>query len=210
MVRGCRRSGFFFTLQWARAGAPSRIMSTLDTRFGFDGFSRSLSLDYANAVNRLALRSDGQIVIAGADSSNGSILVQLITPSGHIESTWGKNGTVLLNEPPASDSLAGLYVQGNGKILIGFTSVQPMEFASLRLTFAGTLDALYGENGVALVNHAPTGEFDDVISLPDGKILAGGALHQNDADVALLARYNSDGSLDNTFGDADRVRKHNR
>jgi uncharacterized delta-60 repeat protein len=77
-------------------------------------------------------------------------------------------------------------------------------FSNHALAAAGDLDPFFGSSGKALVS---TGFAWDVAVQPDGRIVAaGGAFDESGNNLDFAAtRYNSDGSLDNTFGSAGRV-----
>src|SRR5262249_32113701 len=71
----------------------------------------------------------------------------------------------------------------------------------------GTLDTTFGNGGLVITTFNSQGAFASALVLqPDGKILAAGTKYINftsdessDTDFAI-ARYNTDGSLDTTFG----------
>jgi uncharacterized delta-60 repeat protein len=99
-------------------------------------------------------------------------------------------------------------------VVAGETWVYPQErprFALARYNPDGTLDPAFGEGG-----HVITGMTDDewdysvphALALqPDGKIVVAGSSYDNDAGhkVFAVARFNSDGTLDPTFGGDGRV-----
>ena len=70
---------------------------------------------------------------------------------------------------------------------------------------AGTLDNSFDLDGKRTT---PIGSGDDYASgvalQPDGKIIAVGYSYNGSDDVFALARYNSDGSLDDTFGEGGK------
>src|SRR5438552_849991 len=72
------------------------------------------------------------------------------------------------------------------------------------LLSAGDLDSTFGDGGKVLTSL--TGGFDaatSAIVLGDGKVLVGGRVTppNGGGGWVALARYNNDGSLDDTFGD---------
>lgn len=72
---------------------------------------------------------------------------------------------------------------------------------------AGTLDSTFGVFGKVMTNVSPLSTSDnleDLLLQPDGKLIAVGWFHTttamtNYSDLALI-RYNTDGSIDSTFG----------
>ena len=102
-------------------------------------------------------------------------------------------------------------VQTDGKILVagsnwdgtgGGTGVQ---WALTRLNSNGTIDASFGTSGTTITNFeaaSPFGDYPKAIAVQsDGKIVVAG---RNFFDMAL-ARYNTNGSLDTTFGIGGKV-----
>jgi uncharacterized delta-60 repeat protein len=77
--------------------------------------------------------------------------------------------------------------------------------SNLAIAQAGSLDPSFGDNGIVTTPHTATG-CGQVVNCSiaiqsDGKIVvAGGATASDGGQEQALARYNTDGSLDSTFG----------
>jgi len=80
------------------------------------------------------------------------------------------------------------------------------------LLSASDLDNTFGDGGRTVAIFGDTSQFNDVVLLSDGKILAVGTIGTivepgSDSPLiasdSLVARYNADGSLDTTFGGGD-------
>src|ERR1019366_7853852 len=108
----------------------------------------------------------------------------------------------------------GLAIQPDGKYLWAGEATAPNgsngSFAAVRFNANGTLDRTFGSGGLATTafpNSNVQGA-DAVLVQPNGKILLGGEALQNSyhapADAAL-ARFNPDGTLDQTFGSGGQV-----
>jgi len=72
---------------------------------------------------------------------------------------------------------------------------------SLLLAAEGDLDSSFGTNGI-VITHADS-SWDDALSIAiqsDGKIVAAGYSSIGGTDDFALARYNTDGTLDSSFG----------
>jgi uncharacterized delta-60 repeat protein len=79
-------------------------------------------------------------------------------------------------------------------------------FAVARYNANGSPDTSFGDDGIVTT---PVGNgLDEILALtiqPDGKILAAGAsVNGSNADFAMV-RYNTDGSLDNSYGNGGKV-----
>jgi uncharacterized delta-60 repeat protein len=119
--------------------------------------------------------------------------------------------TNFINQP---NSLA---IQPDGKIVVAGTASSAdgtvSEFAVARFNTNGSLDATFGTGGkvttnfVGVMQGGVSNPANAVLIQPDGKILVGGGASQCAKCVhrTALARYNTDGSLDATFGNGGMV-----
>src|SRR4029450_7217366 len=78
------------------------------------------------------------------------------------------------------------------------------DFALIRLMANGAIDTSFGTNGHVIIDFGGTDEFlAGIVIQPDGKIVAAGSAgiicDLNSYDF-VVARFNSDGTLDMTFG----------
>jgi uncharacterized delta-60 repeat protein len=102
----------------------------------------------------------------------------------------------------SNDDVNSVAVQADGKILLAGSSGD--DFALARYNSDGSLDTTFGSNGQLATDF---GGFDygySVTVQPEGKILLAGKHFHNDSTVynqdVAVARYNSNGTLDTTFG----------
>ncbi len=170
------------------------------------GDSALALFDYPNGapeINRYLMKPDGGIIGIGQVwyNSHSYILFLQCTAAGEPDVSFGSNGQlrVIMNEPASG---AGLTRLSDGRILgVGYVEKNGLNnFAMVRLLADGTLDQTFGVNGIAsapILNGDATAK--SVHILGDGKILvAGDADGIWNRDLAV-ARFNSDGSLDNSF-----------
>ncbi len=117
----------------------------------------------------------------------------------------GTTTAAFLND--TMNSPIAVAVQSNGNIVvagIASSANQPDVFAIARFTPTGQLDSTFGNGG--LVTTSFTGVVPAVTAVivqPNGQIVVGGASASGLRHVpsnTVLARYNSNGSLDTTFG----------
>jgi uncharacterized delta-60 repeat protein len=155
---------------------------SLDTSFGNGG--RVSTGFFAFAV---VLQPDGKIVAAGP-----SVLARY-NADGSLDSTFGNGGKVTV---PGGTAFA-LVLQADGKLVTAGSVNGGSDFALIRYNTNGSLDSTFGNNGRVTTDF--NGRFDEAYALvlqADGKLVAAGT---NYSDFAL-ARYNSNGTLDMTFG----------
>jgi uncharacterized delta-60 repeat protein len=165
-----------------------------DNTFGTNGAVtiQAAGLFLPPASGGMALQSDGKILVA-----TGRIVARLLT-NGQLDSTFGSNGAA---PTVGGESIALL---PNHEILIG----------------AGSVASLYAPNGSLVTSFGVNGQtpgfafngaggfvvFTDVITNVTKVITAGSLITSPSLTFAhsisgfLLVRYNSDGTVDNSFG----------
>jgi uncharacterized delta-60 repeat protein len=172
----------------------------------------SRSTDIANAV---AAQADGKLVVVGQtyknnDFSGEDFVVTRYNTDGTLDTTFGRGGKVRTDFPGLAAVPSSVVIQSDGKIVVAggafplFTFLGNFEL--VRYNPNGSLDRSFGNGGIVTTTF-PEGSYAfDVALQPDGKIIAAGTVFVdfNPGDISdtdfALARYNSDGSLDTTFG----------
>lgn len=130
--------------------------------------------------------------------------------SGFLDNTFGIGGKVITDLGSSDDVGYSLAIQGDGKIVVGGSSgIYPnIAFVLVRYNSDGTLDNSFDSDGRVTTNF--DGFYDQCRSIAiqnDGKIIVAGLTMIGnffEYDFAI-ARYNSDGTLDNTFGSGGKV-----
>jgi uncharacterized delta-60 repeat protein len=128
---------------------------------------------------------------------------------GALDFSFGNAGRIT-NAISVSASGADIIVQPDGKILVSGTvnlGVAGNSFYVARYNVNNTLDTTFGTTGVAIVDFGNEAGGGVIELQADGKILLGGAITVtsfNDRDL-VVARLNSDGSIDTGFGTAGKV-----
>jgi uncharacterized delta-60 repeat protein len=132
--------------------------------------------------------------------------------AGELDSTFGSGGKVttnFFNIPGVffPDRASALAVQSDGKIVaVGVaqgleTNFRP-NFAIVRYKSDGSLDSGFGSGGKVVTDFFDNGASAFAVAIqPDNKIIAAGGASGSFA----LARYNTNGSLDMTFGTSGKV-----
>ncbi len=176
----------------------------LDTSFGSNGFTSNVSLEVG--AGNLALQADGKILMV-AGFGNPSLMVRY-TSTGQLDTGFGRGGVVNLDYGVPTQ----IAVQPNGRILVtsgesGKLITTPFPAAQsgaiTRYNSNGTVDKTFGAAGMA----ASVASASALVLQSDGKIVVAGAITskvnapQTPSDVGFgIVRYNTDGSLDSTFG----------
>ncbi len=178
--------------------AMARFTATgsLDTGFGNGGFVRTSMGSQSDAVRGLTVGAGGLIYAVG--DSGGDAAVARYTSAGALDTAFDTDGKVV-RDLGGADSLRGAVVQSDGKLVAAGTTA--LDFAAVRFTTSGALDAAFGTAGVALVDFGDTGEEARALALDaSGKIVLGGGVKAGTANDFALARLTTAGVLDATFG----------
>lgn len=176
---------------------------TIDSSYGTEGYSEAVYIFGAKAT----LQNDGKVVVAGTSfnshTNNIVFAVARFNANGSLDHTFGKKGIVFTDFERSSRAYA-VAVQDNGKIVVaGWADSQEFStnFALVRYNSDGSLDSTFGKNGKVTTDIAGDDYADAVAIQSNGKIIVAGIVFntvKDNSDYAL-ARYNADGSLDNTF-----------
>lgn len=185
---------------------------TLDTSFNETG---KTTADFGSRdIGRgVAMHNDDRIVVAGytANESKEKCALVCFKTNGTLDTSF--NGTGKVTTDFGGDGNAegqNVTVQTDGKIVVvGYaTTAQIQQFALARFNADGTLDRSFGVTGRVITAVAINGSNATAVSLQkDGKIVvAGYAVSKSGRgyDFACV-RYNTDGNLDQSFGDGGKV-----
>ncbi len=201
------RRSLLLTAMAAGTLPAAATTGSLDPTFNSSGIATA-NYGGTETANAVAVMPNGKIVVAGSSNTlgNSDIAVIRYNANGTLDTTFDSDGGVLTDFASGSDDFAtAVAVQPDGKILVaGYTgSGIDNEFFVIRYNADGSLDNFFGRGGKASDNDGDSGDDDRATSIAiqdDGKIIVAG----ND-DIAnscnfQIFRYNTDGSLDTTFG----------
>jgi uncharacterized delta-60 repeat protein len=176
---------------------------SLDNQFGTGG-KVTFSFGQGNSVARaIAIQNDGKIVVAGnlENQTYSNFAVARLTTSGVLDNTFGAGGIVQTSLDPGFDLAYGVAIQSDGKIVLGGVSFDTLangEFAVVRYNTNGTLDGSFGNSGKVRTPLGTQWDQANAIAIEPvtGKIILAGRTYSSYA----MARYNSNGTLDPSFG----------
>jgi uncharacterized delta-60 repeat protein len=177
---------------------------TQDASFGSGGIVTTSFTSPLGPVSQyteeLALDpNSGKIVVAA-----NSVIVRYNT-NGSLDTGFGSNnlGYVTLS----TLSFSTVAVQSDDRVLVAGTiflnNASTKEIGLDRLNPDGTLDTSFGTNGVVVTSPTDYVYADSVKIQANGQILVGGTQYPsptNTNHMFLVARYNTNGSLDSAFG----------
>lgn len=191
---------------------------TMDSSFGTNGWS-FIAFDSSSYAQDMAFQNDGKIVLGGFSIITGGryqMAAARITADGTLDSSFGIGGKVAFNFGIDHDIATTLGIQSDGKIVLGghtYITSNPRlayDFAVVRLNTDGSFDNTYGNNGVTTTQIVDEANYANglVIQADDKVVLAGRTVKLFDYDFAMI-RFNTDGTLDNTFGNGGKVSTDN-
>lgn len=177
----------------------------LDPSFGIGGkVTTSFGAVEAGAVS-VTIDADGRIIVAGfsvADAVTDSILARY-NNDGSLDNSFGIGGTIH-TDFWANDAALCVLIDANGKIVVAGATRDfgQADFALVRYNQDGSLDTGFGTNGHVVTDFGAE-EIARSIKIDDsGRIVVLGT-YQDTRIVTqeiALARYNSNGSIDTSFG----------
>jgi uncharacterized delta-60 repeat protein len=187
----------------------------VDTSFagGINVTPIGTSEDFAHAV---AVQTDGAVLVAGSSAfvTGTDFSVVRYGRDGGLDATFGNGGKVTTEVASGngSDEAYAVAVQPNGKILVAGganmgSNASGIDFALVRYNADGTLDTTFGNGGkVTTAIGTGTDRAYAILLQPDGRIVLGGDSEQATSGIDFaLVRYDTNGSLDTSFGNGGIV-----
>jgi len=180
----------------------------LDPTFGRSGFTVVPHTVYS--VNDVRIDPSGRIVtsvdFAGMGNAIGGFGVDRLLPNGAPDTGFGSDGIAVAPFANGINFAMSTATQTDGKVVaVGSAESLPSGVGSVAIArFApnGTLDQGFGSAGrvTPAVAGATQAGAENVIALPDGRILVGGSALFATGTQGILIRLNADGSPDSSFG----------
>lgn len=184
-----------------------RSDGSLDTHFNGSG-KIVISSDSTDSNSwAMAIQPDGKVVLAAVlyNDATSWIGVYRFLADGSPDITFDKDGFVFTSLGAEYLGLNSIALQPDGKILVGGYVGHANEnfdrFYVARYLPDGDLDNSFDEDGIAIT--AVGESYTNIRSLliqPDGKIIAAGYGVFNTYYAFTAVRYNSNGSVDHSFG----------
>lgn len=189
------------------------LNGSLDSTFGTNGLvAYNFNPGTDNFTNALVISSSGDYFLCGSQQSiNQQFSIYKFDTNGAPIASFGSSGFKLIPNflPSAADNASCLTIQSDGKIVVAGSGIDPISgYSFLALaridSFSGNLDPSFGLGGQVITNLLPSISLsgNSIVLQPDGKIIIGGSFFvtASQEHSFALARYNTNGSLDTTFG----------
>ncbi|HLM45726.1 MAG TPA: hypothetical protein VK458_17760 [Myxococcaceae bacterium] len=187
----------------------SRLLAdgSLDTSFGRSGFV-SVTLPGDSVIRALHVQSDGKILAAGFTTRpmETDVFVARFLAQGGLDTSFNGSGVRSVRWSAVSP-LEGLELvrQPDGKVVV--LATRDADFGLLRLDGACNLDAALGTNGFVTTSVGGTDGAYALARQAEGRLVAAGYSYTPEGrPYPLLLRYQDNGTLDETFGEAGVAR----
>ena len=206
------------TVDYPREAALVRynLDGSPDHTFGSEGIVVDSTVGYAEILD-MTLQSDGRIVVAG-NAGNQFVVARYNTDGtlddgGPDDSTpgdsFGTDGTSHVDFGFRGQDLPlGMKVDSNDGIWVAgdISGAQGWDFCLLHFDSQGQLDTNFNyPDGYVSTDLGGDDVAHDVVVQPDGKILVVGEATTTQWEAFGLVRYQSDGTLDDTFDTDGKV-----
>ncbi|MFA5832210.1 MAG: T9SS type A sorting domain-containing protein [Bacteroidota bacterium] len=188
--------------------AVVRYTSTgaLDNTFGTGGIVMTAVGPVDDIANCVAIQSDGKIIVAGsaqmsAEHNSYDFAVVRYNGDGTLDGGFGAGGKVTTAIGLNNEVANSLAIQSDGQIVVVGTvqnaSSTSNDMAIVRYNSDGTLDLGFGTGGkvTTAIPSAGSSASSVAVQLNAKIVVAGGS-----GSGYAVVRYNSDGTLDGTFG----------
>jgi uncharacterized delta-60 repeat protein len=176
-----------------------------DTTFGTNGVVKTSFGILSDSITTLILQPDGKIFAVGSNQTYEAlnIAVARYNVDGTLDLTFNDDGKATYFFGEANYFINSSAIQPDGKIVLaGNVNINDSsDFFVVRINQDGSPDTSFDGDGIV---QTAFDIFNDgalaVAVQPNGKIVAGGISENgSDFDFAIV-RYNSNGSVDTTFG----------
>ena len=195
---------------------------TLDTSFGNAG-SLTTTIELASVAYGEGIQPDGKIVAGGIavaepndTTLTGDVAAARYNSNGAADLTFGSLGRATNNAGGGTiDGAYAMTIQPDGRILLAGAAAFGNSFPGpligaeginafvvlMRLNTNGAPDPTFGNNGSVLTEVGSYSDYALSMALQaDGKIIVSGASENGNYEW-FVQRYNTNGSLDSTYGD---------
>jgi uncharacterized delta-60 repeat protein len=185
----------------------------LDLSFGGDGKVVTNFASGFDAAVAVAIQPDSKIVAGGwsgpSRSNDYRFAAARYNTDGSLDPAFGGDGKVTTNFTTGNDYAWDMALQSDGEIVLAGAAAGAGErFALARYDATGALDDGFGGDGKVITNFNTGSDVATGVAVHgDGRIVAAGwsgPARSSDYRFAL-ARYDSDGGLDSTFGGDGKV-----
>jgi uncharacterized delta-60 repeat protein len=179
----------------------------IDPSFGIGGITEIIYQPEKAEASAVAIHN-GKIFIAG--TLNEKFLLTQLSQNGFVNPGFGNFGRLAFSFPNSVGSrLSAIAVQADGKIVLTGTTNYPnfqSDFAVARALPGGFLDSTFGNLGRVVTDFDSNVDNGRAVTIQtDGKIVVVGRAYVGETNTFGAARYNQNGSLDQSFHNDGKI-----
>ncbi|MFH1526477.1 MAG: hypothetical protein ABIG69_07465, partial [Bacteroidota bacterium] len=178
---------------------------SIDESYGSFGHAQVAEQDMLDIEAKGITSVSGKTFVWGISGSR-DIALWSFEPRGYFNGIFGTNGmvTTTIGDSLAVNSFAR---QKNGKLVVAgnyINGINGRDGVVVRYNLDGTLDTEFSTDGIFSTDLMMSDEeFKDIVITFDEKIICGGTQKAFFTKDFFIMRLNSDGSVDNSFGDGE-------
>lgn len=194
-------------------GGGGTTPGSLYTSFGTGGKTITPIGNHFDIARAVAIQSDGKIVVAGYAEDDfvipsNNIALARYNADGSLDTSFSSDGKLITSVCCSFSKAYAIAIQSDGKIVVAGEAYNGIDtdFTLVRYNTDGSFDTSFDGDGK--VTTAIGSYFDAAYSLAiqsDGKIVVAGEASDGKSYDIALARYNTNGSLDSSFGTGGKV-----
>lgn len=199
---------------WVFALTRYNTDGTLDASFGTAGRVITYGSGAEGGPHAVAIQPDGKIVAAGYKRvTSWDFLTARYNTNGTLDASFGSGGLVTTSFGGIADEANDVAIQSDGKIVVAgqnrmgiFQGPLIFNFALARYNIDGSLDTSFGAGGKVVTPFGYNFGAEAIAIQSDGKMVAVGTSGIDYTyHTFALARYDTNGSLDSSFGKGGKV-----
>ncbi|MFZ2724978.1 MAG: hypothetical protein WAX77_01870 [Methylococcaceae bacterium] len=149
----------------------------------------------ASAIQQI----NGKLVVSGYSGS--SFALARYNNNGSLDISFDRDGKLVTDFGWKGGFYGGAIIQqSSGALVVAGSGYNSTDFNLISYNSDGSIDKTFGKGGTVSTDFGGTEVATSLLSQTDGKLVVAGT-----ASGFVLARYNSDGSLDTSFSDDGKV-----
>lgn len=161
------------------------------------------------AIYQMRIQPDKKIISVGINVQNWTYnnVITRFNENGSPDNNFANSGLFLVSANSSSTphkSVSCIGLQSDGKIVLGGASASTItantNLLLMRLNANGTIDSGFGVNGETIIGLAGDEYINSIALQSDGKVVAYGEGQWFGSPALIVARFESSGNIDSSFG----------
>lgn len=178
-----------------------------DMSFNSSGIRTNVFGKNGSNISDLAILQSGNIALVGdylGTTTDRTIVTMRLKTDGSTDTTFGTKGMVQQNFGTIANYGYSIVEQKDKKLVMGAgvrdAGASTPDLFLFRYNADGSLDNTWGLAGITKTHFTP-GQVRSLLDVSSGNLLVGSRYNNSGSYAYAVARFNNDGTPDNTFGD---------